>query len=118
MLLELVLDPSVSHAGDGIPLHLDGFLGSAFSVQDPWLLLPIIGVWLLLARDIPTAVEDFFASMQRCEQLTRHSLSPSQCRLLPATGLRSFPPHGRVPRPAVVERLLAEAAATTLPPTT
>jgi hypothetical protein len=88
------------------PISLDGFLGSAHSTQDQWLLLPAMALWLLNSRAAASAAVELFRVVDLWEELLgkRWELPPSRLRL--SSDLGPFLPHARVPRRDTVETFL------------
>jgi hypothetical protein len=85
------------------PLTLDGFLGSAFCEQDPWLLVPAVSLWIRRVEDVQGTVDDLFRIVALWEGLLASPITISPSRILPASELHAFLPYGRVPRKSLAD---------------
>lgn len=84
-------------------LTLDGFLGSAFSHQDPWLLIPAISLWIPALGAVADVAEHLLGIVGRWETLVAMPIELPSGRVPSASELGAFLPHGRVPRNHIAE---------------
>jgi hypothetical protein len=84
-------------------LTLDGFLGSAFSHQDPWLLIPAISLWIPALGAVADVAEDLLGIVRRWEDLLAMPIELPSSRVPPASELGAFLPHARVPRKHIAD---------------
>ena len=88
-------------------ISLDGFLGSAFSYQSPWLLLVVAGIWTSSLARVPRSVKLLATSCSYWSMGQPLDLDPV---FFPtADEVRGFLPQGEIPNQRVVDSFLSQA---------